>query len=151
MTISCGDDRTWQYEEMTQHNHWLFAEMKDKYLWGDSLKEFEPAWKDYFNQPSEFLSKLAAKSKQGDSWSYVEVDTLNEDRHKRGNFNHVNSYGMDFVLMNDPTGQTTKQVLRVLTVYPNSPAERAGLLRNDFICSYNSQKIASNNLSKLQS
>ena len=151
MTISCGDDRTWQYEEMTQHNHWLFAEMKDKYLWGDSLQEFEPAWKDYFNQPSEFLSKLAAKSKQGDSWSYVEVDTLNEDRHKRGNFNHVNSYGMDFVLMNDPTGQTTKQVLRVLTVYPNSPAERAGLLRNDFICSYNSQKIASNNLSKLQS
>ena len=102
MTISCGDDRTWQYEEMTQHNHWLFAEMKDKYLWGDSLKEFEPAWKDYFNQPSEFLSKLAAKSKQGDSWSYVEVDTLNEDRHKRGNFNHVNSYGMDFVLMNPP-------------------------------------------------
>lgn len=151
MTISCGDDRTWQYEEKTQHNHWLFAEMKDKYLWGDSLTEFQPAWKDFFNQPSEFLSKLAAKSKQGDSWSYVEVDTLNEDRHKRGNFNHVNSYGMDFVLMNDPTGQTTKQVLRVLTVYPNSPAERAGLLRNDFICSYNSQKIASNNLSKLQS
>lgn len=151
MAISCGEDRTWQYEEKTQHNHWVFAEMKDKYLWGDSLTDFEPAWKNYFAKPSEFLSKVTAKSKQGDSWSYVEVDTLQEDSHKRGYFHHVNSYGLDFVLMNDPTGQTTKQVLRVLTVYPNSPAERAGLLRNDFICSYNGNKFSTNNVSKLQS
>lgn len=151
MTISCGEDRTWQYEEKTQHNHWVFSEMKDQYLWADSLTDFEPTWKNFFAKPSEFLPKVTARSKQGDSWSYVEVDTLNEDSHMRGNFNHVKSYGLDFVLMTDPTGQTTKQVLRVLTVYPNSPAERAGLLRNDFICSYNSQKITSNNLSKLQS
>ena len=151
MAISCGEDRTYEYEEKTQHNHWVFSEMKDKYLWGDSLKEFEPAWKSFFAKPSEFLPKVTAKSKQGDSWSYVEVDTLIEDSHQRGYFHHVNSYGLDFVLMNDPTGQTTKQVLRVMTVYPNSPAERAGLLRNDFICSYNSQKFTSNNLTKLQS
>ena len=151
MAISCGEDRTWQYEEKTQHNHWMQEVMLDKYLWGDSLVNFEPAWKQFFSTPSEFLSTLTAKSKQGDSWSYVEIDTLSEDSHKRGYYNHVNSYGFDFILMTDPTGQTTKQVLRVTTVYPNSPADRAGLVRNDFICSYNGNKLSSSNVSKLQS
>ena len=151
MTISCGEDRTWQYEEKTQHNHWMQEMMLDKYLWNDSLTDFEPAWKKFFAKPSEFLSTLTARSKQGDSWSYVEVDTLSEDSHKRGYYNHVDSYGFDFVLMNDPTGATTKQVLRVVTVYPGGPADRAGLVRNDFICSYNGNKLNSNNISKLQS
>lgn len=151
MTISCGEDRTWQYEEKTQHNHWMQEMMLDKYLWSDSLTDFEPAWKKFFAKPSEFLSTLTARSKQGDSWSYVEVDTLSEDSHKRGYYNHVDSYGFDFVLMNDPTGATTKQVLRVVTVYPGGPADRAGLVRNDFICSYNGNKLNSNNISKLQS
>lgn len=151
MTISCGEDRTWQYEEKTQHNHWMQEMMLDKYLWNDSLTDFEPAWKKFFAKPSEFLSTLTARSKQGDSWSYVEVDTLSEDSHKRGYYNHVDSYGFDFVLMNDPTGATTKQVFRVVTVYPGGPADRAGLVRNDFICSYNGNKLNSNNISKLQS
>lgn len=151
MTFSCGEDRTWQYEEKTQHNHWMQDMMLDKYLWRDSLVNFEPEWKKFFGKPSEFLSTLTARSKQGDSWSYVEIDTLSEDSHKRGNYNHVNSYGFDFVLMNDPTGATTKQVFRVVTVYPGSPADRAGLVRNDFICSYNGNKLNSTNVSKLQS
>ena len=93
------EDRTWQYEEKTQHNHWMQEMMLDKYLWNDSLTDFEPAWKKFFAKPSEFLSTLTARSKQGDSWSYVEVDTLSEDSHKRGYYNHVDSYGFDFVLM----------------------------------------------------
>ena len=124
--------------------------MQDKYLWADTLANFEPAWKNYFATPSQFLSTLVKMSGQKDTWSYVEIDTLNEDSHKRGNFNHVDSYGFDFAMMTDPTGHTTKQVLRVLTVYPNSPAERAGLKRNDYICSYDSYKITKKNMTKLQ-
>ena len=52
MTFSCGEDRTWQYEEKTQHNHWMQDMMLDKYLWRDSLVNFEPEWKKFFVKPS---------------------------------------------------------------------------------------------------
>ena len=148
---SCGEDRTYQYEEKTQHNHWLYDVMLDEYLWADRLDGYTPDWKSFFAAPSAFLSTLTSKSGQGDTWSYIEIDTLTEDMHERGMFNHFNSYGMDFVLMTDPTGQTTKQVVRLLTVYPNSPAASAGLRRNDFIISLDGDKISSSNMSKLKS
>lgn len=147
---SCGEDRTYEYEEKTQHNQWMLEVMLDQYLWADTLASYEPTWKSFFAKPSEFLSTLTSKTGQSDSWSYVEVDTIASDSHERGYFNHINTYGYDFKLMTDPTGQTTKSVLRVLTVYPGSPAEQAGLKRNDYICSYDSYKITSNNVSKLQ-
>lgn len=158
MGVSCGEDRTYEYEEKTQHNHWAYDVILDTYLWSDSLNGFTPTWKSFFSTPSSFLSTLTAKSQHSDKWSYVLVDTLEEDPHQRGYFNHFDSYGLDFVLMTDPTGQTTRSVLRVLTVYPNSPAEQAGLVRNDFICAYGSYedgnssayKISSKNVSRFQ-
>lgn len=150
LAMSCGEDRTYEYEEKTQHNHWMYEEMQDKYLWADAMTNYKPAWKDFFATPSKFLSTLTAKSGHSDSWSYLELDTLLADSHERGYFNHINSYGIDFLLMTDPTGRTTHSVLRVLTVYPDSPAETAGLVRGDFICSFDSYKLSSSNVSKLQ-
>ena len=147
---ACGEDRTYEYEEKTQHNHWMYDVMLDSYLWADTLAAYEPTWKNFFATPADFLATLASKTGHKDSWSYVEIDTLAADSHERGMFNHLNSYGMDFVLMTDPTGQTTKQMLRVVTVYPGGAADRAGLMRNDFIVSFDSYKISSSNVSKLQ-
>lgn len=148
---SCGEDRTYQYEEKTQHNHWMYDVMLDEYLWADGLREYVPDWKVFFAAPSSFLSTLTSKSGHSDQWSYVEIDTLMADSHERGQFNHLNSYGVDYVLMTDPTGQTTKQVLRLITVYPNSPAALAGLRRNDFITSLDGYKISSSNMARLRS
>lgn len=150
LAISCGEDRTHEYEEKTQHNHWMYDVMQDRYLWAEALSSYEPTWKNFFATPENFLATLTAKSGHSDSWSYVEIDTVATDSHERGYFNHINSYGFDFVLMTDPTGQTTRSVLRVLTVYPDSPAERAGLVRNDFICSFDNYKISTSNVSRLQ-
>lgn len=149
MLASCGEDRTYEYEEKTQHNRWLLDEMRDQYLWSDALKDYEPAWKDYFMTPGNFLSAIA-KMGDNDSWSYVVADTVETDVHERGYFNHLNSYGMDFVLVTDPTGMTTRSVARILTVYPDSPADMAGLKRNDFICSFDSYRLSSKNVSRLQ-
>lgn len=150
LLLACGEDRTHEYVEKTQHNHWVRERMLDQYLWADSLKGFEPTWKNFFSEPSNFLSVLTAKSKQNDQWSYLEIDTLDEDSHERGYFSHVESYGFDFIMMTDPTGQTTRKVLRVVTVYPDSPAERAGLMRNDYVCAYNGYKISNSNVARLQ-
>ena len=36
MAISCGEDRTYEYEEKTQHNKWMHDMMLEHYLWADS-------------------------------------------------------------------------------------------------------------------
>lgn len=138
---SCGEDRTYEYNEKTIACHDMQMLMAEWYLWGDSIEDL--AWKDYFANPNDFISKLTAMSPDGDSWSYCMIDTVESDGNPCGYFNHVNSYGIDVMLMTDPTGETTKQFARVVTVYANSPAERCGLQRNDFIAQVDNNKMAS--------
>jgi hypothetical protein len=37
MAISCGEDRTYEYEEKTQHNKWMHDMMLEHYLWADFM------------------------------------------------------------------------------------------------------------------
>lgn len=141
MLAACGEDRTYEYEEKTVGCHQLQELMAEWYLWGDSIKDLD--WQQYFAKPTDFISKLTAQSKANDKWSYCMIDTVESDPLPCGYFNHVDSYGMDVVLMNDPTGETSKQYARVVTVYDNSPAERCGLRRNDFIGQVDNNKMAS--------
>lgn len=145
---SCGEDRTYEYEEKTAAAHAIYTNMKDWYLWGDSLKE--PDWKSFFLSPDEFLTKLKSVSKVSDSWTHCEYDTAVVDYHERGNFSHVDSYGMDYTLMTDPTGSTTRSYLRVTYVVEGSPADECGLARNSFIGYIDGERVSSSNSSKLQ-
>lgn len=144
---SCGEDRTYEYEALTQHNIWMYEQMQDKYLWSSRLTEQQ--WKDYFATPDEYFSKLVSKG-INDKWSYIEVDTLSIDKHRRGYFNHHSSYGFDYYLIQDPTGSSTKTYARVVTVFEDSPASRAGLCRNDFIETFDGYKITKNNIARMQ-
>ena len=141
LLVSCGKDRTYEYEEKTVGCHQMQDLMTEWYLWGDSIKDLD--WQQYFAKPTDFITKLTAQSKANDKWSYCLIDTIESDPLPCGYFDHVNSYGLDVVLMNDPTGETTKQYARVVTVYENSPAERCGLQRNDFIGQVDNNKMAS--------
>lgn len=140
MLSACGEDRTQEYEAFTQHNRWMFEVMSDKYLW--SSKFSEQTWKDYFAKPEKYFSKLIGKGDK-DNGSYIVVDSLHLDSHPRGHYNHLDSYGLDFALVKDPTSATTRTYARVITVYPNSPASKAGLIRNDYIESSDGYKISS--------
>lgn len=144
---SCGEDRTYQYVEKTAEARWVESAVKEWYLWADSMPVFD--WKEYFSGSEVFLKKLASRIHSGDKWSYSEVDSLGKDYHRRGYFDHLDSYGLDVALMTDPTGNTSRQYARVKTVYAGSPAERCGLGRNDFISHVNGQKVTSSNLSNL--
>ncbi|MCM1313593.1 MAG: S41 family peptidase [Bacteroides sp.] len=145
---SCGEDRTYEYEAKTERGHWMMDTMQDWYLWGDSLTE--PAWKDFFAAPADFFSKLTAMSKMNDKWSYCGIDTISVDNHERGQFNHIDSYGMDFVVMTDPTGSTTRSYARVTSVLSGSPAAECGVRRNDFIGSIDGVKLTANNATSLK-
>lgn len=147
--FSCGEDRTYEYEAKTAHSHWMVEAMQEWYLWGDSIHE--PEWKDFFARPAEFFQKLTAMSKKNDKWSYCSIDTADIDYHERGQFNHINSYGMDFVVMTDPTGSTTRSYARVTSVVAGSPAAECGIVRNDFIGVVDGAKLTTNNASLLKS
>lgn len=141
--FSCGEDRTYEYEAKTQHNKWVVSAMQEWYLWGDLVSEQE--WKSYFAKPTDFFSKIVKATGSGDKWSYCKIDTVRADNHQRGKFNHLDSYGIDYILMNDPTGATTRSYARVMTVMKNSPADRCGICRNDFISRINGVNITSKN------
>ncbi len=143
LSLSCGEDRTYEYEAKTQHNKWMVETMQQWYLWGDLVTEQE--WKSYFAKPADFFARIVKSSGSGDKWSYCSIDTMRADHHPRGKFNHLDSYGMDFVLMNDPTGATTRSYARVTSVMKNSPAEKCGIRRNDFISRINGVNITTKN------
>lgn len=149
LATACGEDRTYEYEEKTARDHWMVAAMQDEYLWGDSIKESRLGWKDFFAKPSDFFAKLTAMAPVKDVWSWCEVDTVQADNHTRGLFNHLNSYGLDIVVMTDPTGETSRQWARVVTVLEGSPAARCGLERGDFIGAVDGTRLTSSNASTL--
>lgn len=146
---SCGEDRTYQFEEATACGHWMQETLQEYYLWGDSVKEL--SWKEYFGDPATVFDRFIKQAPVTDSWSWCSVDTTAEDHHQRGYFNHLDSYGMDFVLMSDPTSETSRTYARIISVYPDSPAESCGLQRGDFIGAIDGTRMSSSISSRLVS
>jgi len=149
LACACGEDRTYEYDEKTGCGHWMEEVMRANYLWGDSLEEL--SWKKYFGKPATILGYFTAQAPVTDSWSWCAIDTVEDDGHERGYFNHFDSYGLDFVVMTDPTGATSRQYARIMTVYAGSPADRCGLERGDFVAYIDGSKFTSSLASRLQS
>ena len=143
LLAACGEDRSHEYEELTAHNTWLLAQMHDQYLWGDQLAE--PTYKNYFQTSTKFFSTLCSSVGQNDSWSYCLVDSTQSDPHERGAFNHLDCYGLDYVILTDPTKATSRQLACITYVAPDSPASECGLERGMFVSMADSTRLTSSN------
>ena len=114
---SCGEDRTYEYLELTQENQWIYEKMQDVYLWSDSMKR--PDRKSFFAKESAFFQSLLQRN---DRFSHFADSAINT------------SYGLSYAIMRDPLGvQKSKSYALVLFVEPGSPAANAGLKRGDWI------------------
>ena len=72
---SCGEDRTYEYEEKVKVDKWIEETMKEHYLWYDQMPELK--FNDYFAIPQDFLQKIVFKGDETegkDDFSYVEVN-----------------------------------------------------------------------------
>lgn len=141
-----GEDRSHEYESLTAHNTWMFGVMKDKYLFGDNIQEQD--YKKYFQTSTNFFKTLVSSASTTDSWSYILVDSAATDPHVRNSFNHLDSYGIDFRVVTDPTKTTSRSMARITYIVDESPAADAGLSRNTFISFVDGTRITSSNASK---
>lgn len=132
--ISCGEDRTYEYLEMTKENQWTYSKMKEVYLWADSIKT--PSRSEFFAATSKFFTTIKFR---GDNASYF-TDTVS-----------LGTYGMKFALMRDPMGMRPSKVYAlVLYVEKGSPAEAAGLERGKWITAVNGRSLSMSSASQLQ-
>ena len=147
LLISCGEDRSHEYYELTSGNRWIDEVLEKYYLWNDNLGSVTE--KDYFKGEESYLKQRLyskALNGKGDSFSYIE---RKDAAATRVNIDHKSTYGFDFEVMTDPLGTTAHVYARVLYVMPHSPASEAGLERGDWISSINGSALTVNNYNEL--
>ena len=148
LLTSCGEDRTGEFYALIVDRMWIEEVMRENYLWAEDMPVIEKE-DDYFQEPATFFKKLLSKNAlngKGDKYSYMEETkeasrTLTLDR--------ASTYGMEFILTSDPTGTTAHTFARVLYVLPDSPAQKAGIERGDWISAINEERITNDNYEKL--
>ena len=145
---SCGEDRTGEFYALIEDRMWIEEVMRENYLWAEDMPVIDKE-DTYFQEPATFFKNLLSKNAlngKGDKYSYME-QTKAESRSLT--LDRTSTYGMEFLLTNDPTGTTAHNYARVLYVLPGSPAEKAGIERGDWISAINQDRITSDNYKQL--
>ena len=116
-TIIINDTTQYDRQNISQ-NLWTYAQMQEYYLW----EEFMPdsASLNFINSPTTFFQKLKYK---GDRFSWIE-----RNPGYRGSTLY-DRFGIETISYLLPTGG---EIYRVALVLPFSPAEIAGLRRDDW-------------------
>lgn len=140
LMFSCGEDRSGEYEALIAEDKWIKDQMSNIYLWYYDIPAESKL--NFFQQPEEFFNSLLSTKCQegkGDQYSYLE--TINNTTKA---IDRESTYGFDFLLFQP--SQTPKQVVaRVLFVLKNSPAEKAGLRRGNWISKVNDEVLTKSN------
>ena len=132
--IACGEDRTYEYYKLTEENQWIFSQMQNNYLWGDTLKQ--PARNKFFASSSSFFESLLNK---GDNASFFCDSAFST------------SYGVTFSLVRDPLAiKPSKSYAAVLFVEPGSSADKAGVKRGMWISRIGKSDVTSSNYGYLE-
>lgn len=133
--VSCGEDRTHEYLEITAENQWTYSQMKEKYLWADEMTS--PARNEFFGTPAKFYKSLLSRQ---DNSSFF-TDSASSA-----------SYGMKFAIMRDPLGEKRNQYYAlVLFAEPGSPAALAGIGRGTWLSAIDGKALTSSSGTSLKS
>lgn len=136
---SCGEDRTYQFEEKTGKNQWIYNTMNQWYLWNDEIPQMTTM--QFFGDAETFFKKLLSKK---DKYSYMETNETETTR----SINLSSSYGIDFALYVDPVTNSQSAIeryARVLYILPGSPADQAGIKRGDWISAIGGEQLSTKN------
>ncbi len=130
----------------TSVNDWILATMKDYYYWNDKL----PANPDKTLAPDKFFGSLlykynATSNPEGDRFSFIRASATELKAAISG---ETKTTGMEFDLLLRAQG-STDVIGVVLYVLPGSPADKAGIKRNDIFYSVNGTNLTTTNYATL--
>ncbi|PWB27675.1 S41 family peptidase [Flavobacterium sp. HTF] len=134
--VSCQNDDPVVYDKGTNEyvNNWMYEQMKKYYLWNESI----PQNTNLALNPKTYFNQLLYKE---DRFSYAVHPSLHETSPK----SIRNNYGFDISFI-EFEKQTYALILYVLN---DSPAERSGLKRGQFIKSVNGVLVTNQNFENL--
>ena len=121
-------------------NEWIYDTMKENYLWTEEL----PAFRDTDAEPEVFFNSLLSEKdgKHTDGNDYY-FSTIEKDLSTRSGSSSL-TYGFIPAYRYFPTNPSIIYAA-VKYVLPNSPAEKAGLKRGDWISNYNNIQLTNTN------
>lgn len=147
LLTSCGEDRTGEFYALIENRMWIEEVMRENYLWAEDMPVINND-NDYFQEPKTFFKNMLSKNAmngKGDKYSYMEETEISEEGTRSLMLDRTSTYGMEFILTTDPTGTTAHTYARVLYVLPDSPAQKAGIERGDWISAINEERITTDN------
>ena len=152
LLTSCGEDRTGEFYALIEDRMWIEEVMRENYLWAEDMPVIEKE-DDYFQAPATFFKNMLSKNAlngKGDKYSYMEETKVENKKETRAStLDRTSTYGMEFILTSDPTGTTAHTFARVLYVLNDSPAQKAGIERGDWISAINEERITTDNYRQL--
>lgn len=134
-------------EQRQAINIFAYNTMSTYYLWSADITSELSDWK-MLEDPVEKVKKARYKDSSGkdiDKWTVLTDDI---EKMKSSTAGVSTTYGMDFKLFWFDASQTAV-CLVVTVVYPDSPAEKAGLKRGDIIVKIGGKGLTGDNYSTL--
>lgn len=151
---ACEEKNNDLLKDKTQNekvNEWIYSEMNNQYLY---YKDIPKASSLNFNQDSQdFFASLLSRQQEMKTtsdgreyfYSYLEVPEKS-----KAIYSANLTYGIEFLRYSSPAAAGS-QIARVLYVLKDSPAEKAGIKRGDFIYKVNNERLNATNYALLKS
>lgn len=126
-------------------NSFIKGVMSDVYLWYDYLPTIDTK---YETDSKAYFEKLLYKE---DKWSYI-TDNVTDWENSLNGIEKTYGYSLAFGRFVDSSGAATGTYFAIVEyVYPNTPAQRAGLDRGSILTQVNGASITKNNYTELLS
>ena len=133
---SCGQDRSGEYYALIGAKTWMYDVMQQHYLYYEDLPAEEEL--NFFDKPETFLQSVVSDQDQKSGSVFSHIDSVNVSRVMSA----YPTFGLEGALIRNANGD---YVVHILYIYPDSPADEAGLKRNDWIVSVNDRALNSTN------
>lgn len=130
---SCGEDRIPEMEKKQETQLWVYDTLDEHYYWYEDMPELKA--EDLWKNPKVLFESLLSDKDGNGKYKFSYIEDLRNMASTRG-INNVNySYGFDFY--ENELGNEAW----VIFIQPDSPAEKAGLVRNDKILEINGKAL----------